>query len=69
MQRENKLKQHLYRQGFESEIINVIELDEVDVYDKEDELESLKMRCLKPIAVIVVKMTLKLQRIRSSSTP
>ena len=51
MQRENKLKQHLYRQGFESEIINVIELDEVDVYDKEDELESLKMRCLKPIAL------------------
>jgi len=42
MQRENKLKQHLYRQGFESEIIKVIELDEVDVYDKEDELESLK---------------------------
>lgn len=47
LQRRNKLKQHLMRQGFESSVIKFVEKNMKDDYDSIDEYESLQKEFMK----------------------
>lgn len=47
LQRKNKLKQHLMRQGFESSVIKSVEKSMKDDYDATDEYESLQKDFMK----------------------